>query len=78
MKIDTFLNFIDEVVDLVEGGDYFNYRIGDTGRAYDLFDNYSLTFFQFVICRGGADIDCLTGFGFKFRKCQGTVVKSCR
>ena len=47
----SFINFIQQVIDLVYTRTYFNRRIQQTCWPYHLFYHYTSAFFQFIIIR---------------------------
>ena len=70
----SLLDFFHEVVYLVFGGPDLDGRVQEAGRAHNLFHHQAFGLGQFVVCRGGAHIHRLAGYGLKFFKGEGAVV----
>ena len=76
--VNSKMNFMDQIVDLVVCGAYFDNRIEQSGWTDDLLHDYPFTLLQLIICWSGTDKDQLFGNGFKFIKFQWSVVRGSR
>ena len=72
------MDFVDEVVDLVQAGAHLDNRVKQTRWTNHLFHIHAFALLQFKVGRCGADVDGLSGEGFKLIKLQGAVVQSRR
>ena len=59
--LDTLLYLFHQVVNLIQTGAYFNYRVQQSGRTDNLFNDNAFTFHQFIIGRCSTDINHLLG-----------------
>ena len=75
--VDGFLNLVKQVVDLCDGRTYLHHGVKQACGPYDLFDNDAFGFLQFVLSRGGADVDGLASKVVELLIGEGTVVQ-CR
>ena len=74
---DGFFYFVEEVVDLADGGTHFDNGVEKTGGTDDLFYHNAFGFVEFVVGRGSADVDGGACDGVEFVVGEGAVVE-CR
>ncbi len=70
-----FLNFIHQVVYLVERCAHFYFRVKQSGGAYDLFDHHAFRLCQFIVGGSGADVDGLGYHRLEFVETKRAVVE---
>ena len=71
-------DFIQQVIYLVLARTYFNLRIQQARRTDELFYHYALSLSQFIIGRGGTDVDSLMNQTVELLERQRTVVEGGR
>ena len=69
------MDFFDEVVHEVEFGAHFDGWVEQARRTNELFNYHTFSTFQFILSRGGGDIDGLWSQCFELFKTKGTIVK---
>lgn len=74
VRVDAFLNFFHEVVDLVQGGPHLDGGVEQAGGAHELFHDQALGLFNFVVAGCGAYKNHSVYESFKFIEVQGSVV----
>ena len=71
-------NFFHQVIDLTGHGPDFDGGIQESGGTDHLFNDHALAMLQFIISRGGTDVNNLRNQGFEFPKGEGAVVQGGR